>query len=110
VHPAGDDACARVLWADVDPARADDLIDTFRMTLQSRMEELPGFRSVSLLVDRGMGQATMAITYESRDALVRSRQMGEAMREEFAAALGASVTEVAEFDLTVAHLRVPEMA
>jgi hypothetical protein len=110
VHAAGDDACARVLWADVDPAQVDSMTDVFRMTLQSRLEEIPGFCSASLLVDRSMGRATMAVTYESRDALVRSRQMGQALREETTAAMGARVTELAEFDLVLAHLRVPEMA
>jgi hypothetical protein len=110
VHGAGDDACARVLWADVDPARMDGMVDAFRMSLLPRMEELPGFCSVSLLTDRSMGRATMSVTYESRDALVRSRRMGEDMREEFAEPMGARITEVAEFDLVIAHLRVPEMA
>jgi heme-degrading monooxygenase HmoA len=110
VHAAGDDACARVLWADIDPASADSMIDIFRMTLQPRLEEIPGFCSASLLVDRSMGRASTSVTYESRDALVRSRQMGLALREETTAAMGASVTEAAEFDLVLAHLRVPEMA
>ena len=95
---------------DIDPARADSMIDVFRMTVQPRLEEIPGFCSASLLVDRSMGRASTSVTYESRDALVRSRQMGLALREETTAAMGASVTEAAEFDLVLAHLRVPEMA
>jgi heme-degrading monooxygenase HmoA len=110
MHPAGDDACARVLWADVDPDRMDGMVDAFRMSLLPRMEELPGFCSVSLLTDRGMGRATMSVTYGDRDALVRSRAMGADLREEFASPMGARITEVAEFDLVIAHLRVPEMA
>jgi hypothetical protein len=110
VHAAGEDACARVIWADVEPGQLDGMIDAFRMSLLPRLEEIAGFCSVSFLVDRTMGKATTSITYESRDALVRSRHMAEALREEFAAAMGARVTEVAEFDLVLAHLRVPEMA
>ncbi|WP_138757538.1 antibiotic biosynthesis monooxygenase [Modestobacter altitudinis] len=110
VHPAGPDACARVIWTEADPSSLDGMVDAFRMSLLPRMEELPGFCSVSLMIDRMTGRASAAVTYESRDALMRSRQMGASMRDDFATAMGARITEVAEFDLALAHLRVPEMA
>jgi hypothetical protein len=110
VHPAGPDACARVIWTEADPATTDSMIDAFRMSLLPRMEELPGFCSVSLMVDRTTGRASTAVTYESRDAMMRARTMGAQLRNEFTAATGARITEVAEFDLALAHLRVPEMA
>ncbi|MBB3674334.1 hypothetical protein [Modestobacter versicolor] len=108
VHPAGEGACARVIWAEVDREEMDDVVAAFRMSLLSRMEELPGFCSVSLMVDRGTGMATAAITYRDRESLEASREMGADMREEFAVAMDARITEVAEFDLVIAHLRVPE--
>ena len=110
VHPAGPDACTRVIWTEGDRESMDRMVDAFRMSLLPRMEELPGFCSVSLMIDRMTGRTSSAVTYESRDALMRSRQMGAAMREDFATAMGARITEVAEFDLALAHLRVPEMA
>ena len=110
VHPTGPDACARVIWTEADPSSLDGMVDAFRMSLLPRMEELPGFCSVSLMIDRMTGRASAAVTYESRDAMMRSRQMGTALRDDFAAAMGARITEVAEFDLALAHLRVPEMA
>ena len=110
VHPAGPDACARVIWTETHPSKVDGMVDAFRMSLLPRMEELPGFCSVSLMVDRLTGHASAAVTYESRDAMMRARQMGTALRDDFAAAMGARITEVAEFDLALAHLRVPEMA
>ena len=110
VHPAGPDACARVIWTEADPSKVDGMVDAFRMSLLPRMEELPGFCSVSLMIDRMTGRASAAVTYESRDAMMRSRQTGTALRDDFAAAMGARITEVAEFDLALAHLRVPEMA
>ncbi len=36
--------------------------------------------------------------------------MASAMREDFSRSMDARITEVAEFDLVLAHLRVPEMA
>jgi len=109
-HAAGNGACARVLWTETDPARLDDMVDAFRMSLLPRMDELPGFCSVSLLVDRDTGRASASITYASREAMDRAREMGTAMRDDFAAAMDVAITEVAEFDLAIAHLRVPEMA
>jgi hypothetical protein len=110
VHAAADGACARVIWADADPGRLDDLADTFRMSLMPRLEDLAGFCSASLLVDRNTGKTAAAITYESHDAMERAREQGAALREEFAGAMRSSITEVAEFDVALAHLRVPEMA
>jgi hypothetical protein len=110
MHPAGDGACARVTWADMEPAQMDGMIDAFRMSLMPKLEDVPGFCSVSLMVDRTMGKLATAATYESRAAMERSRDMGTSLRDEFASATGGRITEVAEFDLAIAHLRVPEMA
>ena len=107
---AGDDAWVRVIWTDAEPDRMGDIVDAFRMSLLPRMDELPGFCSVSLMVDRGMGKAVTAVTYDDRDALDRSRDPGQAMRDEFTRAMDSEITEIAEFDLVIAHLRVPEMA
>ena len=109
-HHAGDGAAARVIWTDAAPERMGDSIDAFRMTLLPRMDELPGFCSVSLMVDRGMGRAVTAVTYDDRDALDRSRDPGKAMRDEFTRAMDSEITEIAEFDLVIHHLRVPELA
>jgi heme-degrading monooxygenase HmoA len=110
VHAAGPDACARVIWIEADRESMDSMVDAFRMSMLPRLEELPGFCSVSLMVNRMTGRGSCAVTYESRDAMVRARTMGAQLRKDFSSATNAPVTEVAEFDLAVAHLRVPEMA
>ncbi|WP_369140990.1 hypothetical protein [Modestobacter versicolor] len=109
VHPAGDGACSRVIWAEGDAAGMDDVVTAFRMSLLPRMEQLPGFCSVSLMTDRNTGRSTAAVTYESRSTLEASRESGSDMREEFAEAMGVRISEVGEFDLVLAHLRVPEL-
>ena len=109
-RPAGDAACVRGTWLDVPAGHVDEMVDTFRMSLLSRLEDLPGFCSVSLLVDRPGHRGVAAVTYEDRAALERTREQGAALREEFSRAMGARITEVAEFDLVMAHLHVPEMA
>lgn len=109
-RPAGDAACVRATWIDVQAGRVDGVIDAFRMSLLPRLDDLPGFCSVSLLVDRGSLRAVAAVTYEDRAAMEQAREQGAALREEFSRAMGSTITEVAEFDLALAHLRVPEMA
>ena len=101
-------ACARVIWAKGDPAQLDRMIDTFRMSMLPRMEELPGFCSVSVMVDRENGTSATAVTYESREAMDSAREQAAALRREFADAMGVEITDVGAFDLVLAHLRVPE--
>jgi heme-degrading monooxygenase HmoA len=110
MHPAGEGACTRVIRAECDRDRLDDMVERFKADLLPNMEGAPGFCSVSLMVDRNTGHATWAVSLESRDALVGTRERSMAGREQFAAAAGIRITDVEEFDLAIAHLRVPEMA
>jgi hypothetical protein len=103
-------ACARVIWTQGDPAQMDGVIDTFRMGMIPRVEELPGFCSVSVMVDRQSGRATTTVTYDSRHSMEQAERPGVAMREEFTGQMGMEVTDVAAFDVALAHLRVPETA
>ncbi len=109
-RPAGDAACVRCVWLDVPAGHVDGMVDTFRMSQVSRIEDLPGFCSVSLLVDRPGHRGVVAVTYEDRAAMERAREQASALREESGRAMGARITEVEEFDLAMAHLHVPEMA
>lgn len=106
-HEGHDDSCTRVVWGESDPAKAEDNLSTFRMMLP-RMEELPGFCSLSLMVDRETGRSAMATTYDSREEMQRATEMAAGMREEFSRALDVRITDIAEFDLVLHHLRVPE--
>ena len=108
LHKAPDGACTRVTWTRTDPSRVEQVLDAYRVSLLPRLEELDGFCSASLLVDRQEGRAAESVTYADRMTLERSRTDATAVREEFAAAVGSQILEVAEFDLVLAHLRVPE--
>jgi heme-degrading monooxygenase HmoA len=107
-HPAGDGAAARVTWVRTAPDRMEELLDGYRTTLMPRYQELPGFCSLSMLVDRQSGRAVGVTTFESRDALDRSREQTRSLREIFTPTVRAEIMEVAEMDLVLAHLRVPE--
>ena len=108
VHEAPEGACTRVTWTRIDPVRVDEVLDAYKMTLLPRLEQMGGFCSASLLVDRREGLGAGAVTLADRQALVDSRPAADTNREEFTRAMGIDVLEVAEFELAVAHLRVPE--
>jgi hypothetical protein len=108
MHEARDGACTRVIWSKGDPDRMDRVIDAFRMSMIARIEELPGFWSVSVMVDRARGCTATAVNYENREQMNLAQEPGMALRHEFNQKMGMEATEVAEFDLVLAHLRVPE--
>jgi heme-degrading monooxygenase HmoA len=107
-HRAGDGACARVTWARADAAHLDRMTDAYRESLMPWWEETPGFCSNSLMVDRRDGRCASAVVFENREAMGATRDQFTTLREEFANRMGMEILEVAEFDLAVAHLRVPE--
>ena len=106
---AGDHACCRVTWTALrDPATVEEDIATFRMGLLPRIEELPGFSSVSLMVDRLTGRAVAAVNYTDRNAMTAAGQRADQLQGEYARSMGGRITEVAELDLVIARLRIPE--
>ena len=107
-HRAGDGACARVVWARTGPANLDRVIDAYRESLMPWWEETPGFCSNSLMVDRRDGRCASAVVFDSREAMAHTRDQFTTLREEFSNRMGMEILEVAEFDLALAHLRVPE--
>ncbi|NEK57078.1 hypothetical protein GCU56_04225 [Geodermatophilus sabuli] len=108
VHATHEGACARLTWLRSEPDRMDGAVDTFRMALMPRLEAYPGFCSTSLLVRRAEGIGVSAVTFSDREAMEGTRETGRAMRDEFSSSTGIAITDVAEFELVIAHLRVPE--
>lgn len=108
LRPVPQGACARVTWMQSDPASTDQLLELFRTVVLPQIEDLPGFCSVSMLVDRASGRSATATTYESRAALEGSRDAGADLRGAAASATSAEIVDVAEFEVALAHLRVPE--
>ena len=86
------------------------MIDVFKMGILPELQDLDGFCSASLLVDRTEGYVVGSSTFDSRDALERSRPQAEQLRERGVRESRAELMEVGEFELALAHLRVPEMA
>src|SRR5215218_2968908 len=104
----GDGTCARVTWVRTDPGNLEGMIDAYKSSLMPLWEEIQGFCSNSLLVDRRTGHCAGSVVFESRAAMDHTRDRFTTLREEFARKIGPEILEVAEFDLVLADLRVPE--
>lgn len=72
-------------------------------------EKMDGFCSASLMVDRQSGRAVSSVTWDSRQAMEGSRDAAVKLCPGAAEASGTEIREFAEFDLALAHLRVPEL-
>ena len=107
-RPSGDDARATVTWARVPTDSIDAMLDTYRTTVLPALRELPGFCSLSFVVDRVQGRTVSVTAFENPDALARSRDRAQRLRDDFASSVGARIHDSAEMDLVVAHLGIPE--
>jgi quinol monooxygenase YgiN len=108
-HRSVEGACVRATWVKVDATNLDRAIDVYKLASLPRLEDLAGFCSASLLVDRASGRAVSSVTYDSREAMDNSREAAASMRSATAKDAGAEVLDVCEFELALAHLRVPEL-
>lgn len=107
-HLAPEGAGARLSWLKGDPANLDTATEAFKM-IMTPLDDLPGFCSASLLINRNTGEAVSTVVYDNADALVRTRDIANSLRRRVAEQTNAEVREVAEFELALAHLRVPEL-
>ncbi|KRE33684.1 hypothetical protein ASG82_21670 [Mycobacterium sp. Soil538] len=109
-HHSMPGACVRVTWARVDSEQVDRAVDGYRLATVPALCELDGFCSCSLLVDRDSGFGVASVTFDSVSALKRSRAATDEMKAATVRDAGAEIVDECEFDLVLAHLRVPEMA
>jgi hypothetical protein len=109
-HRSGEGSCVRATWVKVSPDQIDRGIDLFKMTVLPALEELEGFCSASLMVDRASGRGVSSVVYDSVDAMERNRDQLDRLRDAATQEAGAELLDERDFELALAHLRVPEMA
>jgi hypothetical protein len=109
-HTSNPGACLRTTWVRMDLEQADHFADVYKMVLLPQIREFDGFCSASLMVDRSSGYAVSSVTFDSHEAMRRTRNLAAVVRERGAREANGEVIEVFEFDLALAHLRVPETA
>lgn len=107
-HATGPGAQARVTWMRMPRRLVDTQLEAFRTVLLPRAESLPGFCSASLLVDRLTGRSVLAVVYDGPEALAASRATAAGLRADVLRRMSTELLDVAELEVAIAHLRVPE--
>ena len=109
-HRAGEGACVRATWVKVDPDQLDGGIEFYKATLLPALEGLEGFCSASLLVDRASGRGVAAATFDNAEAIEQNKDQLDGIKATGSREANAEVLDQCDFELALAHLRVPEMA
>ena len=107
-HRAGEGACVRATWVKVDPDQIDRGMDFYKTTILPALEELEGFCSASMLLDRASGRGVAAATFDNAEAIERNKDQLDRIKATGSREANAEVLDQCDFELAVAHLRVPE--
>ena len=107
-HEAREGSCCRVTWVEMAPDGLDAMMDYYRSNVLTALEEMSGFCSASLLIDRANGRGCSTARFDDRQAMIDSAPVARGLRETGARDIGFKIIDVAEFELALAHLRVPE--
>lgn len=106
-HATGADSCCRVTWAR--PADLDTFVAAWREQMLPRIEAMPEFAGVSMLVQRASRRVCVTVAFDSRAGVLATREDAALLREHAVVHLDAEILDLAEMDLEIAHLRVPEL-
>ncbi len=108
--PARTDRWCRVTWLRSADDGMDRGIEIYRASLLARIEQLPGFCSASLMVDRARRRICSTASFKSLESLQLSRDEALMIRESGVQEAEVDIMDAAEYELAIAHLRVPELA
>jgi quinol monooxygenase YgiN len=108
-HRSGPGACVRATWLRMRPDQFDRAIEFYRESVLPAIEDLDGFCSASLMIDRASWRAVSSSTFDSLEAMQRNEDRARSLRTSRLRDLGADQHDVGEFELALAHLRVPEL-
>ena len=108
-HAMPEGACARLTFLSADPSTADRAVDVYKLAVLPKIQEFDGFCSASLLINREKGRAVGTLTFERHDQLEATRDAATRIREMASHEMGATVDEVVEVEVALAHLHLPEL-
>ncbi|MHA7652330.1 hypothetical protein ACX9NE_12025 [Mycobacterium sp. ML4] len=108
-HRSMPGAWVRTTWLRTRPELFERGVDFYRWAVLPAVEEFDGFCSASLMVDPTSARAVVSVTYDSHDAMERCTDSARSLRTAMMRDLGLDQDDVGEFELALAHLRVPEL-
>ena len=108
-HRTQEGSCCRATWLRANHTEMQRGIDIYRNSLLPQLEKFPGFCSASLMVNRELQRACATTSFDSRVAMDASREQSWALRDAGVREAGVDVLDAAEYELVIAHLRVPEL-
>ncbi len=108
-HHSPDGAGVLATWIRVPPDQVDQGIEYYKSSVLPQLENLDGFCSASLLVDRASGRGVSSTTFDSLDAMQRNRDQVTALKATSMPEARAEELDECAFELALAHLRVPEL-
>ncbi len=108
-RPAPEGSHCRVTWIRMSQGDMDRAIGVYRHGLLPEIESLEGFCGASMLVNRASGRGCGTVAFESAAAMETSRDRAWTIRETGAREAGVDIIDVGEFELALAHLRLPEL-
>lgn len=108
-HRSAPGACVRATWLRTRPELFKRGVDFYRWAVLPAVEEFEGFCSASLLVDPTSARAVVSVTYDSYEAMEHCTESARSLRTAMMRDLGLDQEDVGEFELALAHLRVPEL-
>jgi hypothetical protein len=106
-HAIPGSACCRISWGEA--ADVDVSVDKFKSEVMPLVERAHGFCSASLFVNRLARRICGTLTFDDRATMEAQRELGDERRMVITAMTGIYFNDVGEFDLVLAHLRVPEL-
>ena len=109
-HRSGPGACVRATWLKARPELFESAIDFYRRAMLPAIEDFDGYCSASLMVDPTAARAVSSVTYDSLAKMEQSADVTGSLQTAMLHDLGLDQADVGEFELALAHLRVPRIA
>ena len=100
----------RATWLKVPPDQFEPAIDFYRTSVLPDFEDLEGFCSASFMIEPRDGTRRVVDDLRQPSRRWSATGSGRSNCERATRELGADILDVGEFELALAHLRVPEMA
>lgn len=108
-HELPSGAAARVTWGRPPEGQLDAAADAFKTNVLPLLEDMEGFCSASMLIDREAGILCGTVSFDSMARVEGNREFAAEQRARATQQNGTEFTDVIECEVAVHHLRVPEL-